>query len=98
MLEEFERLKQEKIEIEEKAKRDREESDRMHRKHEEEKRQNDRFKLQIKEVERKITEANECVKFMRKNVRFSYQLVSVLPEKFKLDALSSESVQARQEI
>ncbi len=58
---------------------------------EEEKRATDRFRQQIKEVERKIIEANECVKFMRKNVKFSYQLVSVMPETFRLDSAQSDS-------
>ena len=98
MQEETLKLQKEKVEIEERAKRDREESNRLLKKQEEEKRQNDRFKLQINEVEKKIKEANECAKYIKKNVQFSLQLVSVLPEKFKLDSSSSESIQARQEI
>ena len=54
-------------------------------KQQEEKKQNERFKLHIKEVEKKIVEANECVRFMRKNVKFTYQLISVMPESFRLD-------------
>jgi hypothetical protein len=61
---------------------------------EEEKRATDRFRQQIKEVERKIIEANECVKFMRKNIKFSYQLVNVLPDIFRLDSALSDSFQA----
>ena len=103
MQEETEKLQKAKIEIESKAIKDREETlsilNKQH-KQEEDKRQNDRFKGHIKEVERKIVEANECVKFMRKNIKFSYQLVSVMPETFRLDTggLADNQVQARQEI
>lgn len=88
-------LSRAKAEIEERSKRELEESSRLLRKKEEEKRAKERFKQQIKEVERKIVEAYECTKFMRKNIKFSYQLVSVLPEKFKLDALAQDSIEAR---
>ena len=88
-----------KAEIEERARKEREESLRMLNKQEEEKKQNDRFKQHIKEVERKIVEANECVKFMRKNIKFSYDLVSVMPDKFSLDPLVSENnIPTKQEI
>jgi kinesin family member 13 len=97
MLEEVAKLNRAKQDIEEKARRDLEDSNRLLNKKEEEKRSKERFKAQIKDVERKIIEANECTKFMRKNIKFSYELVSVLPEKFKLDALS-EGIESRQEI
>lgn len=87
-----------KVEIEEKAKRDKEESNRLLNKQEEERRHNDRFKAEIKKVERQIVEANECVKFMRKNIKFSYKLVSVLPDQFKLDQMQAESLPSRQDI
>jgi hypothetical protein len=38
---------------------------------EEQKRDTDKFNQQMKEVGRKVIEANECVKFMRKNIQFS---------------------------
>ena len=99
MQEETERLVRAKAEIEERARKEREESLRMLNKQEEEKKQNDRFKQHIKEVERKIVEANECVKFMRKNIKFSYDLVSVMPDKFSLDPLVSENnIPTKQEI
>jgi hypothetical protein len=94
MQEETIKLQLQKAEIEEKAKKERDESHRHQMKMEEEKRATDRFRQQIKEVERKIIEANECVKFMRKNVKFSYQLVSVMPETFRLDSTQSDSFQA----
>lgn len=99
MQDETERLQRAKAEIEEKAKRDKEESMRLLNKQDEEKKTNDRFKAEIKKVERQIVEANECVKFMRKNIKFSYKLVSVLPEHFKLDAIHMDSgIPTRQEI
>ncbi len=72
----------------------------MYNRQEEEKKQNERFRAQIKEVERKIIEANQCAQFMHKNIKFSYQLVSVMPDTFRLDSTPGEfsSSAPRQEI
>ena len=73
----------------------------MFNRQEDEKRVTDRFKQQIKEVERKVIEANQCCQFMRKNVKFSQELVSVLPDTFRLDSTPGESMGSaapRQEI
>lgn len=96
----MDRVQREKTEIEEKARKEKEESLKMLHKQEEEKRHTDRFRAQIKEVERKIIEANECVKFMRKNVKFSYHIVSVMPETYRLDSIMQDShaQNSRQEI
>jgi pyruvate-formate lyase len=60
----------------------------------------DRFKQQIKEVERKVIEANQCCQFMHKNVKFSQELISVMPDTFRLDSTSPADVMGtpRQEI
>lgn len=83
---EIERLRKANQEIQEKARKDKEEAEKMFNRQEEEKKLNERFRQQIKEVERKIIEANQCAQFMHKNIKFSYQLVSVMPETFRLDS------------
>lgn len=42
--------------------------------------QKNTFKQRIKEIERKIVEANECAKMMKKNISFSYQLVGSMSD------------------
>lgn len=42
------------------------------------------FKQKIKECERKIIEANECAKIMKKNISFSYQLVTSISDSLAL--------------
>ena len=86
MQEETERLKRELVEIEEKAKREKAEHLRMMNKQEEEKRIKDRFKTELKKVEKHIIEANECMKQLRRNVNFSYELVTKLPDSLKFGA------------
>ena len=90
MQEETLNLQRQKAEIEEKAKRDREESQKHYLRMEEQKKEGEKFSQQMKEVSRKIIEANECMKFMRKNIQFSQQVVAVMPESFRLDP-SAES-------
>jgi hypothetical protein len=48
-----------------------EEDKRHHLKMEEQKKEADKFSQQMKEIGRKVIEANECAKFMRKNIQFS---------------------------
>jgi hypothetical protein len=90
MQEETHNLQRQKAEIEEKARRDREESQKHYLRMEEQKKEGEKFSQQMKEVSRKIIEANECMKFMRKNIQFSQQVVAVMPESFRLDP-SAES-------
>jgi uncharacterized coiled-coil DUF342 family protein len=90
MQDETHNLQRQKAEIEEKAKRDREESQKHYLRMEEQKKEGEKFNQQMKEVSRKIIEANECMKFMRKNIQFSQQVVAVMPESFRLDP-SAES-------
>ena len=71
MQEETLRLEQQKAEIEEKARKEREEAKKHHLMMEEQKRDADKFSQQMKEVSRKIIEANVCMTTMRKNVQFS---------------------------
>ena len=97
--EEIERLRKANQEILEKARKEKEQAEKLFNRQEDEKKQNERFRQQIKEVERKIIEANQCAQFMHKNIKFSYQLVSVMPETFRLDSTPGDSSSApRQEI
>lgn len=100
MQEETERLKRELVEIEEKAKREKAEHLRMMNKQEEEKRIKDRFKTELKKVEKHIIEANECMKQLRRNVNFSYELVTKLPDSLKFGASGDggSDIQSKQEI
>lgn len=101
MKEETDRLKKVMEEIQAKAKKEKEETLKMMNKHEEEKRQKDRFKTELKKVEKHIIEANECMKQLRRNIKFSYELVSKLPDSFKFGASSEiahDLIQTKQEI
>jgi|LauGreDrversion4_2_1035121.scaffolds.fasta_scaffold47463_2 hypothetical protein len=53
---------------------------------------------QMKEVGRKIIEANECMKFLRKNISFKHDIVSVMPDSLRLDAKSNSFGSSKQEI
>ena len=40
----------------------------------------DQFRKEIKDIQRKVVEANECAKFLKKNIKFEIQIVGVIPE------------------
>lgn len=52
----------------------------------------------MKEVERKILEANECSKLLKKNIRFSYQLVGVIPDSFSMSSSMDEIKVSKEEV
>lgn len=66
--------------MEEKAKKEKEELERQARIIQQKNEQKNAFKQKIKEIERKIVEANECAKIMKKNISFSYQLVGTMSD------------------
>lgn len=65
-------LAEEKQKVEERAKRERQEMEKQARIVQQKNEIKQQFKQKIKEVERKIIEANECAKIMKKNISFSY--------------------------
>lgn len=73
-------LAQEKQVVEEKQKKDREERDKMERAVQAKTELKNQFKQKIKEIERKIVEANECAKIMKKNIQFSYKIVGQMSD------------------
>lgn len=58
--------------MEEKAKKERIELEQQSRIAQQKNEAKNQFKAKIKEIERKIVEANECAKIMKKNISFSY--------------------------
>ncbi len=81
--------------MEEKAMREREELERQTRIVQQKNEQKNQFKQRIKEIERKIVEANECAKIMKKNITFSYQLVGSMSD--DLASLTEDSMRFKKD-